>query len=165
MMELSKPTEEELSQTKQMVKDKYDFVISKSDLIKLVQLIKELNYWLEMDKSKSPRRVTEEMALELKDLAKDVKGEDISLSEAYDEARSLLTLVPYKEKERISKEIRGIIVTGRPVPYSPEVQDKAAKLFSLHYYADLTTERATIKAKVPGGSFVTGKLQVSFFGY
>lgn len=51
------------------------------------------------------------MALEFKDLAKDVRGEDISLSEACDGARSLPTLVPYKEKERISKEIRGIIVT------------------------------------------------------
>lgn len=140
-MEFSKPTEEELAQTKQMVEEKYDFVIPQADLVKLVQLIKELNYWLEADKSKSPKIVTEEMALELRDLTKEVKGEDITLSEAYDGARSVLTLAPVLETERISKKIRAIIAANRPVPYSTEVQDKTAKLFSLHYGVDLTAEQ------------------------
>ena len=131
-----------MEQTKKLLLDKYDVVIPKAELVEMVNLIKELNYWLSHKRDPaSPIRVTEEMAVEFKELLKEVRGIDIPVAEAYDEARSLLVITEYKEKERISREIRAIIVTHRPIPRDQIVEDKAAKLFKLHYGVDLSASQ------------------------
>jgi len=133
------PTKEELDQTKKMLKDKYDLVVPKPDLIRLVNLIKELEQWLRPDKApSSPRKITEEMAMEFRGLLMAVRGIDIPVAEAYDEARSLLVITAYKEKERISREMRAIMVTHIQIPRNTDVEDKISKLFKLHYDVELT---------------------------
>lgn len=136
---LPRPTEEEISQTKKMLVKEYDIVIPKSGLIKLTALIKELGWWLSHKRNPdSPIKVTEKMAVEFKDLLKDVRGIDIPLSESYDEARSLLVITEYKEKERLSKEIRAILVTYMPIHKDKAVEEKTKKLFELQYGTTLT---------------------------
>jgi len=133
------PTKEELEQTKKMLKDKYDLVVPKPDLIRLINLIKELEPWLRPDKDPvSPRKITEEMAMEFRELLKAVRGIDIPIAEAYDEARSLLVITAYKEKERISREMRAIMVTHTQIPRNTDVENKILKLFKLHYDVELT---------------------------
>ena len=136
---ITEPTKEELDQTKKMLKDKYDLVVPKSDLIRLVNLIKELEPWLRPDKDPaSPRKISEEMAIEFKELLKKVRGVDISVAQAHDEARGLFVITAYKEKERISKEMRAIMVTHTQIPRNTDVEDKISKLFKLHYDVELT---------------------------
>jgi hypothetical protein len=95
---ITEPTKEELNQTKKMLKDKYDLVVPKSDLIRLINLIKELEPWLRSDKaSTSPTKISEEMAIEFKDSLKSARGVDISVTEAYEEARGLFVITAYKE--------------------------------------------------------------------
>lgn len=136
--EVSEPTEEEVNQTKKMVKDKYDIVIPKSDALKLARLIKEMEWWMKVDKDPaSPKPVTEKMVSEFKELVKKVKGKDITKAEAYDGARGLLVLVPFKEKQRIADEIRAILVKRRKVLRDPVVSEKAKELLRLHYGLEL----------------------------
>lgn len=131
-----------MDQTQKMLLDKYDVVIPKTELVKMVNLIEELNYWLSHKRdSASPIRVTEKMAVEFKELLKEVRGIDIPVAEAYDEARSLLVITEYKEKERISREIRAIIVTHRPISRDQIVEEKTAKLYKLHYGIDLSASQ------------------------
>jgi hypothetical protein len=108
-------------------------------LIRLINLIKELEPWLRPDKDPvSPRKITEEMAIEFKELLKKVRGVDISVAQAHDEARGLFVITAYKEKERISKEMRAIMVTHTQIPRNTDVEDKILKLFKLHYDVELT---------------------------
>lgn len=139
---LPKPTKEQMDQTQKMLLDKYDVVIPKTDLVKIVSLIKELNWWLERKRDPNmPIKITEKAAIEFKDLLKEVRGIDIPVAEAYDEARSLLVITEYKEKERISREIRAIIVTHRPISRDQIVEEKTAKLFKLHFGVDLSASQ------------------------
>jgi len=136
---LSEPTAEELEQTKKMLLDKYDVVIPKPELVKIVSSIKELNWWLERKRDpNTPIKITEKAAIEFKDLLREVRGIDIPVTEAYDEARSLLVMTEYKEKERLSKEIRAILVTHMPIPKDEAIEEKTKKLFALQYGTELT---------------------------
>lgn len=140
--EISKPTEEEIIQTKEMVKNKYDIIIPKSDTIKLVKLIKELDWWIKVDKGPtSPKHITEEMAIEFKELMKKTLDKEITIAEAYKDARSLLVIVPFKEKQRITDEIRAILVTHREVLRDPITTEKTAKLLRFHYNIELNNDQ------------------------
>jgi hypothetical protein len=140
-LNIPKPTEEEIIQTKKLVKDKFDIVVPKSEAIKLAKLTKELGWWVKADKPGSSRHISEKMALEFKELVKQVKGIDISTSVASDSARGLLVLVPLKEKQRISDEIRAILVTHREVLRDPIVTEKTAELLRLHYNLELNNDQ------------------------
>jgi len=139
ILEVSEPTDIQVTQTKKMVKDRYDIIIPKSEARKLAKLIKELDWWLKLDeKPGSSKHVSEEKAMEFKDLFKKVKGEDMTTAEASDSVRSLMVLVPYKEKQRLADEIRAILVTYRKVLRDPVVAEKTIKLLRFHYNLDLT---------------------------
>jgi|GEM_PF-1418800 len=141
-LDLPDPTEEEIRQTRKKIEEDFDTVIPGPDLVRIVQLTKELNWWIEADKgSGCPKRVTEEMAIEFKELLKKVRGIDIPLSEAYDEARSLLTIAPVTEKMRLSAEIRAIIVTHRPIERFTAIEDKTLKIFKMQYGLTLSEDR------------------------
>jgi hypothetical protein len=140
-LNITKPTETEIKQTKKLVKDKYDIAIPKSDVIKLINLVKELDWWVKADKPGSSRHISEKMALEFKELVKQVKGMDISTSVASDSARGLLVLVPLKEKQRISDEIRAILVTHREILLNPVVTEKTTELLRLHYNIELNDDQ------------------------
>ena len=110
-------------------------------MIKLINLVKELDWWVKADKPGSSRHISEKMALEFKELVKQVKGMDISTSVASDSARGLLVLVPLKEKQRISDEIRAILVTHREILLNPVVTEKTTELLRLHYNIELNDDQ------------------------
>lgn len=140
--EITEPTDEEVKQTKELVKSRYDIVIPKPDALKLSRLIKELDWWIKVDKKPAtPRHITEEAAISLKDLIEMSTVKEITLSEAYDKARGLLVIVPFKEKQRISDEIRAILVTHREVKRNQSELEKTFKLFELHYGVNLAEDQ------------------------
>jgi len=140
--DIDEPTEDEVNKTKELVKDKYNIVLPKSEALKLARLTKELHWWLKVDeKPTTPRHLTEEAALSLKDLIEMTSGKEITMAEAYNKARGLLVIVPIKEKQRISDEIRAILVTHRKVVRNPIELEKTAKLFRLHYGVSLTDDQ------------------------
>ena len=139
---ISKPTEDEIKQTIKLVKDRNDIDIPKSDAIKLVKLIKEMEWWMKTDnESESSKQVTEKMTMEFKELIKSDYGKDITKDEAYHGARGLLLLVPMQEKQRIADEIRAILVTHRKVLRGPSVSEKTTKLLKLHYDIELNDDQ------------------------
>lgn len=132
-IEISEATEEQILQTKELLKSKYNLRVLKPDLLKLIKLMKELDWWLERTSSDSPTHVSEERALEIQKMIKKEYGKDITLSESYDAVRGLMALVPYKEKQRIADEMRAIMVKYQKVKYDKALLEKTAKLFQLQY--------------------------------
>lgn len=139
---LTESTPEEIDQTKRLIKDKYDIELPEPDLVRLVDLIKELEWWQKADaKAASPRQFSEEQLSDLGELLEQSGSPGLSQSDVRNQAHSLLKLVPLKEKQRIASEIRGVLVEYRPVPYEPAVARKTAELFKLDYGVTLTEEQ------------------------
>ncbi len=108
--EITEPTEEEIKNTIEKVKNKYDIVISKDDAIKYTKLYNELSQWFMIEKnSKSPDSITDEMGKEIKSYLKQKRDQEVSPDEASRIAAASLKIVIPGEKERIANEIRAII--------------------------------------------------------
>lgn len=140
-IEISETTEEQILQTKQLLKSKYNLRIPKSDLLPLIKLMKELSWWLERTSSESPTHVSEERALEIQKMIKKEYDKDLTLAESYDAARGLMVLVPFKEKQRLADEMRAIMVKYQKVKYAKSLMEKTAKLFKLHYGLELAEKK------------------------
>lgn len=152
--DLPEPTQEEIRQTKKLLKDTYDTVLPETGLVKLTTLIKELAWWQKATvKPASSRQFTDEQLTDLKELLEQSSSVTVSQADLRRQAHSLLTIVPIKEKQRISDEIRGIIVEHRPIPYEPGVVEKVTELLQLHYAVALTHEQ--LNQVIP---FLTRKL-------
>lgn len=136
LIEISEPTEEEIKQTRELAKIKFGISVPKKEVCKIVKIIKELNWWLKLPEG--PHRISEEMLSGLNKLIKKRHGKELPKSELYDEAHSLLTMVTYKEKERLADEMRIILVNHRKVDYNPELLAKLKKLFDLYYNIEPT---------------------------
>ena len=134
---ISETTEEQILQTKQLLKRKYNLQIPKPGLLSLIKLMKELSWWLERTSSDSPTHVSEERALEIQKMIKKDYDKDLTLAESYDAARGLMVLVPFKEKQRLADEMRAIMVKYQKVKYAKSLMEKTAKLFKLHYELEL----------------------------
>jgi len=136
---LPKPTEEEIDQAREAFGTKYDIVIPRADLVKLVNLTKELEWWIKVgNKPISSSQITDKMIHELQELTIKTRGVEISEKEAREGAESLLVLAPMKEQQCISESMRAIVISHRLIPYEPVVEEKTAKLFKLQYETDLT---------------------------
>lgn len=140
---LSLPTKEEIKQTGKMAKDKFGIKVPKADLLRLIKLMKELNHLLEITPkdTNNPVHISEEMALECKEIFEKNYHKKMSITEAYNCARGMILLVPLKEKQRISDEMRAILVRHREVKSDSILLEKIAKLFKLHYKLDLTKDQ------------------------
>ena len=104
------PTEDELKENRQRLKDKYGIELAKQDLIRVVTLVKELNWWLNLKNDPvSTTRITEEVMAECKEIYRKRYNKEISQSEADESARTLLDTVAEKEKKRIGDEMKAII--------------------------------------------------------
>jgi hypothetical protein len=107
---ITEPTEKEIEETIENVKSRYDFVIQRDDAIKFTKLANELGWWITVEKSaEKPEEITNEMAKELQISIQKTKGGNITIAEAYRQARkSLFYTIPI-EKDRIRKEMNAII--------------------------------------------------------
>lgn len=138
-LNISEPTEEQIKQTKKLVKEKYGIKVPKKDLTELVKKIKELEWWFKADKL-DPIRIIEDYAISLQKLMKENYDKEITMSEAYDQARGLLVLVPFKEKQRLADDMREILVKHKEVNFEPCLLNKLVKIFDLHYGIQLTDD-------------------------
>lgn len=107
---IAEPTEKEIEETIEKVKSKYNIVLQRADAAKFAKLTEELGWWLTIEKNaEKPEVITDEMAKELQISIMKAKGANISLDEAYRQARKSLSFTIPIEKERIAKEMRSII--------------------------------------------------------
>lgn len=141
--DLPEPTESQVKDILKLTEDKYGIAVPKSDAKKLAKLITELNWWVKLDEGSShdTKQVSKERVAELKEMMAKDFGREITMSEAEDLGRGLLMLVPLKEKQRISDEIRAILVTHREVVPDSAIEERTAKLFKLQYDIELTKDQ------------------------
>lgn len=146
--DLPEPKREEIGQTKKLVKDKYGITVPEADVVRLVTLIKELDWWEKVGaKPTSIHSFTDEQLTDLKEFLEEAGGEFVSQTNIREQAQTLLTVVPLKERQRITDEIRGILVEHKPVPYESTVVEKMKKLLSLQY--DLTLSDDQLDQLIP----------------
>lgn len=104
------PTEEEIKENRQRLEDIYGIELAKKDLIRFVTLVKELNWWLNLENdSVSTARIAEEAMAECKEIYRKKYNKEITPSEADESARILLDTVTENEKQRIGNEMKAII--------------------------------------------------------
>ena len=142
-LDLPEPSEEQIEIAKKMAKEKCGVVVPKTEAKKLAKLISEMDWWFKVEpKTSDPTaKVSEERIAELKDLfAKEYKRE-ITMAEAQNLASGLLLLMPYQEKQRLSDEIRAILVTHKKVVPDIAVEKKVTELFKQEYGIDLTGDQ------------------------
>ncbi len=141
--DLPEPTDEQIKAVAKMAKEKHGIEVPKNDARKLAALIAELSWWINLDDDStySSRTVSDEQIAELKGLMIQEFGKEVTDPEAQKMARGLLTIVPYKEKQRLSEEIRAVLVTHREVVPNSDVEEKTAELFKLQYDIELTHDQ------------------------
>jgi hypothetical protein len=108
--QIGEPTDDEINETIEELKVKYEIFTPREDAAKYWKLKKELGWWMsvEMD-SEEPEAITEDMAKDVRDTIRKNKGENITLDEAYRQAKKALSYTIPLEKDRIAKEMRKII--------------------------------------------------------
>jgi hypothetical protein len=105
-----KPTDDEVNEVVTELKEKYEIFIPQEDAIRYWKLKKELGWWMSVEmNAEKPEAITDEMAKELQISIQKAKGANITLAEAYRQARKSLSYTIPMEKDRIAKEMRGII--------------------------------------------------------
>lgn len=135
-------TDTEVEQVSQLAAEKFDAVVPKAEAVKLVKLIKELDWWQKVSrKDDSTRQITVAQMTELQELINQVSDKPVTQDEARESAKAIITFVPYKEKQRILDEIRGILVEHRRISDDPAVTEKLARLLELHYGVALTGDQ------------------------
>lgn len=108
--QISEPTDEEISETIEKAKNKYEVFITREDAIKLVKLYKELEWWFVVEKfSLAPKSISIDLAKEIRSHIKKAQGKDVSIEEAHEEAKKAVKFTIPKEKERIAVKIRALI--------------------------------------------------------
>lgn len=104
------PTEDEIEENRQRLKDEYGIELAEKDLVRIVSLVKELNWWLNLkNDSASTARIKEEAMAECKEIYRKRYNKEITRSEADESARVLLDTVTENEKKRIGDEMKAII--------------------------------------------------------
>ncbi len=133
IIEISETTEEQIKQTRELAKSKYGIKVPKKDLLKLIKLIKELQWWFKVTPKNASRHIDEKMAVDFQKMFKKNYNSDLTMSEAYNAAGGMMILVPLKEKQRLADEMRFILVKHKKVVYPAELKEKTDKLLQLHY--------------------------------
>jgi hypothetical protein len=80
------------------------------DALQLSDLLKELKWWFTVNKfSRSPKSISIDMAKEIRAYFKKIKGKDLTLEKAQEQAKSSLGQTIPAEKERIADKLKVII--------------------------------------------------------
>lgn len=139
---IEEPTDDQVKQTQQAVKEKFGIKVPKKDAYKLVKIIKELKFYCEVSEiDHYHTKVDDKPVEEFQQMMKDKYNQEISLAEAREQSQGLMVFVVFKEKDRLSKEMREILVKHREVKYEPTLLEKTAKLFKIHYNLELPEDR------------------------
>lgn len=108
--EIQEPSEKEIEETIEKIKEKENVVLSKDDAIKYFKLYKELGQWFLMEKNlDSPDSIADEMGEEMKDILRRKRGQELDIYDAQAISKESLNVIISREKERIREEIKGLI--------------------------------------------------------
>jgi hypothetical protein len=76
----------------------------------MAKLLKELEWWFTVDKfSRSPKSISIDMAKEIRAYFKKIKGRDLTLEEAHEQAKNSLNQTISAEKERLASAIKLLV--------------------------------------------------------
>lgn len=108
--QVAEPTDDQINETIEELKAKYDIFIPKEDAVKYYKLKKALGWWMLVERGlKEPGAINIDIAKEIKDFAKERYGRVVSLEQAIQDAKkSIIEIIPV-EKERLKKEITAIL--------------------------------------------------------
>jgi hypothetical protein len=108
--QIEEPTPAEINNTIEKIKRKYDVLLNTEDAVQMAKLLKELEWWFTVDKfSRSPKSISIDMAKEIRAYFKKIKGKDLTLEEAHEQAKSSLNQTISAEKERLASAIKLIV--------------------------------------------------------
>jgi len=108
--QIPEPTDEEINAAIKKAENKYEVFVTREDAKKLAKLYKELEWWFVVEKfSRAPKSISIDLAKEIRSYIKQVRGQDVTLDEAQEQAKQAVAVTIPKEKERIAKEIRTLI--------------------------------------------------------
>lgn len=104
------PSDDEVKETIEKVKEKYDVVIQHDDATKYAKLYNELGQWFLMEKNiDSKDSITDEMAEEMQEVFRKKRSRELNTDDAQTISEESLKIIIPQEKERIKKEITAII--------------------------------------------------------
>jgi len=112
--QIAEPNDDEINKTIEEVKTKYEVFIQRNDAILYFKLKQELAWWMMVEmNAEKPEAITDEMAKELQISIQKAKGGNITVAEAYRQARKSLSYTIPMEKERIAEKMRAIVTKYR----------------------------------------------------
>jgi len=107
---ISEPTDEEIEKTIQKIKDQDGVVLSKDDAIQYTKLYEEMKQWFMMENNlETPDSIAGETSDAVQESIKTSYGLEIKEDLAQDIVDKSLGEVISRGKERIGKELKGIV--------------------------------------------------------
>jgi ribosomal protein S17E len=104
------PTNEEIKKTKQTVADKYGVKLSDKDLIRFIELTKELQWWFGLKSDlDSTAQITNETIAKLSEICREKYNQEITNEDAFNSSKEIIDHLIEVEKQRIRNEIISII--------------------------------------------------------
>ena len=124
------PSEKEVAECREQVLEIHDVELPGNDAKKLVSLTKESKWWAIASTLTITRA---DVNNEVSKLLTEIAGINYSPVEVSNLAKDLLVVSPERERERVQKEIRAILVPLKPVPREVETEEKLRSLLTGYY--------------------------------
>lgn len=132
-IEIPECTDENIKKTREMVKLQYGVALPKKDTPHFIELVYQLQWWVENEPEDHHGALTDDMVDDYKKLFKEKYGKDLETPEARKQLAAVVVFSAYKEKVRLTDEMRAIIVKHKKVDYNPVLLEKLSKLFDMYY--------------------------------
>jgi uncharacterized protein YwqG len=130
-------TEEDMKLTREKIRLEYGVSLPKKELPGFIKKVWELYRWAQTEIEDFSGSVTDEMAEKYRKTFKDKHGKDISKSEAFRQLQGVTAFTIYKERLRLSNEMRAVVVKYKKVDYNSDILEKLKKLLASYYKIDL----------------------------
>jgi hypothetical protein len=132
-VEISEQNEKDIKLTRDGIKSEYGVLLPRKELPGFIEKVLDLYKWAQIEAEDISDSLTPEMAENYKKRYKDIYGKDLSTPEAFRQLRGVTAFSIYKEKTRLSNEMRSIIVKYKKVDYYPNILKKLKKLLVSYY--------------------------------
>lgn len=129
----SESGEKDIILTRDGIKSEYGVILPKKELPGFLEKVLELYKWAQIEPEDISGSLTPEMAENYKKTYKDIYGKDLSTSEAFRQLHGVTAFTIYKERARLSDEMRSIIVKYKKVNYNPDILKKLKILLAGYY--------------------------------
>lgn len=126
-------TEEHIKLARDRIKFEYGISVPKKAIPGFIEKGLELCQWVQTEMEDFSDAMTDETAEEYRKTFKDKYGKNISKSEAFRQLQGVTAFTIYKERVRLSAEMRSIVVKYKKVDYSQDILEKLKILLACLY--------------------------------